>query len=125
MIKRIRMTSVWVSDQDRAIDFYVHKLGFRLQTDQQFGPGMRWVEVVPPGAETGIALVKPGPGQESNQVGVFSNIVFTSDDIQKTYEELRNRGVVFTEAPTQQPWGATQALFQDPDGNGFVLVDRA
>ncbi len=124
MIKRIRITSVWVSDQDRAIDFYVHKLGFVLQTDQQFGPAMRWVEVVPPGAETGIALVKPAPGQEGNQVGAFSNIVFTTDDIQKTYEELRAKGVVFTEPPTPQPWGVVQALFQDADGNGFVLVDR-
>jgi lactoylglutathione lyase len=124
-ISRVRLVTVYVSNQDRALEFYVGKLGFKVQADQLFGPHFRWLEVVPPGADTALTLVEPYPGQDQERlVGAGAHIVFTTDDIQGTFEELKARGVHFTEEPTVQPWGVTQAQFHDPDGNHFVLVDR-
>ena len=60
-------------------------------------------------------------GWSEDSVGKFAGIVFGTDDIHKTYEELRSRGVEFSQAPSEQPWG-TQAQFEDQDGNGFVIV---
>ncbi len=124
MITRIRLAGVWVTDQERALDFYVNKLGFRVQADETFGPGFRWLEVVPPGGGAALTIGKPAPGQEGAQVGGFANVVFTCDDIQATYRDLESKGVHFVGPPKMQPWGVNQAIFQDPDGNTFVLVDR-
>ena len=63
MVRKVKFISVPVRDQDRALEFYVGTLGFKLLTDQPMGPGQRWVEVRPPKGETGIALFTP-PGQE-------------------------------------------------------------
>ena len=71
------------------------------------------------GAETRLALAKPQSGSE-DRVGTFSQIVFTSDDVRATYEELRRWGVNFTKELEEQPWGA-QAQFVDRDGSLFVL----
>lgn len=119
-LKHIASTTVSVNDQDAALDFYVNKLGFVKRADEDMGNGMRWVTVELPGTQTGIVLAK-GYGS-GNPVGSFTGIVLTADDIHATYEELAAKGVHFTEAPTQQPWGMMQALFEDQDGNGYVLV---
>lgn len=116
----IASTTVSVSDQDAALDFYTQKLGFVKRADQDMGNGMRWVTVELPGTPTGIVLAK-GYGS-ANPVGSFTGMVLASDDIQATYEELAAKGVHFTEAPARQPWGMMQALFEDQDGNGYVLV---
>ena len=100
-------------------NFYANKLGFEVVTDQPFGDGARWVQLKPPGAETDVVLFTP-PGQE-DRIGTFTNVVFGSNDVQKTYEELKASGVQFSEPPATQPWGGTQAIFQDPDGNSIVL----
>jgi uncharacterized glyoxalase superfamily protein PhnB len=88
------------------------------------GPGSdRWIEVVPPGAETGIVLSTPASmGGFTERIGTFSGYVLSTDDMQKTYEELAGRGVHFTEPPAAQPWGMMQAIFVDQDSNEFVLV---
>ena len=78
--------------------------------------------MAPAGAETVLVPFTP-PGLE-DRVGTFSGVVFECDDIRTTYEELRNRGVEFTEEPTLQSWGGIQAQFKDQDGNGFVLVQE-
>jgi predicted enzyme related to lactoylglutathione lyase len=65
-----------------------------------------------------VVLFTP-PGHE-NRIGTFSNVTFTTDDIDRTHQELAARGVVFTAPPTKQPWGQF-AKFQDVDGNQFVL----
>ena len=119
MITKARTVGVYVSDQDRALDFYVDKLGFEKRTDEPMGPEARWIEVAPAGAETVLVLFTP-PGQE-DRIGTFSNVVFECDDIEATYRELRGRGVEFTEEPSEQPWGMW-AQFKDVDGNEFGLV---
>ena len=118
MIRKIKFTSIPVRDQDRALDFYVNKLGFTLVTDQPMGPGQRWIEVKPPRGDTGIALFTP-PGQE-DRIGTFAGASFDCDDVEKTYQELTANGVEFVKPPQKQPWG-TFAKFRDPDGNTFVL----
>lgn len=124
MIKRIVLAGVWVSDQDLARKFYIEKLGFDVQIDTIMENGYRWLEVVPPGGETTLTLAKPYLGQKDDSVGVFANVVFSCDDILTTCKELKSKGVNFIEEPNMQEWGMMQALFEDPDGNVFVLVER-
>lgn len=119
MIAGVKHVSIPVKDQDKALKFYTEKLGFEVLTDVEFGPdNQRWIELKIPGGETQVVLFTP-EGHET-RVGTFSNIVFMSDDIHKTYKELKARGVKFTTEPTEEPWG-TFTVFQDPDGNTFCL----
>jgi predicted enzyme related to lactoylglutathione lyase len=121
MIKAVKFVSVYVSDQDAALDFYTTRLGFTIVTDQPFGPDSRWIELKIPGAETGIVIVRPM--RPEHQVGVFMNMAFVADDVRKTYDELSARGVQFRQPPQTEPWG-TSAIFDDPDGNSFVLSSK-
>ena len=120
MIKSMKFVSVPVRDQQRALDFYTKKLGFSVLTDQQMGPGMRWIELAL-NHGTGIALFTP-PGHEG-RIGTFSGISFEADNVEKTYQELVQKGVEFTQPPKKESWG-TSAIFKDPDGNTFVMSSR-
>ncbi len=122
MIRNVSTVSVPVRDPDRAIDFYVNKLGFVLQRDDPMGGGPRWVQVGPRGAQTSLVLTA-GYADAEARVGTFSGIVFETDDIKGTYDEYSRRGVVFTETPTVYPYGI-QAQFKDQDENTFVLIQR-
>ena len=124
MITNVAVVGVFVSDEDKALDFYVNKLGFEKRADEPMGDGLRWIEVAPPGAMTRIVLTRGYGDWSQEKVGQFAGIVFEPDDINATYQELSARGVEFTEPPTAQPWGGVQALFKDQDGNTFVLVQR-
>lgn len=124
MIKRAATVSVYVSDNDEALDFYVNKLGFEKREDVPMDDqGNRWIEVAPSGAETRVVLTKGYADWTPEKVGQFANITFETDDIQKTYEELKGRDVEFTQEPKEEFWG-TYAMFQDQDGNSFVLTQR-
>lgn len=118
MISHIKFVSVPVSDQNRALDFYTEKLGFTIITDQPFDEKQRWIELRIPKAETRVVLFTP-EGQE-DRIGSFSPLVFACSDVEKTYEELKARGVAFDGPPEKQPWG-TYAKFRDSEGNQFVL----
>jgi predicted enzyme related to lactoylglutathione lyase len=108
-----------VSEQDKALDFYVSKRGFENRLDEPMGPEARWIKVAPTGVETRLFLFTP-PGME-DRIGTFTNVVFECDDLVATYEELRGRGVEISEEPNEQPWGMwTQ--FKDVDGNEFGLI---
>jgi len=125
VITKASLGGIYVTDQQRALDFYTEKLGFEVRTDapMDMGPGtpagVRWLEVAPKGAETSFTLFTP-PGMES-RVGGFSNLVFGCDDVQKTVEDLRATGVEISEEPHEAPWGGWWAQFKDPDGNEFGL----
>jgi predicted enzyme related to lactoylglutathione lyase len=118
MIRKIKFISIPVRDQDRALDFYINRLGFILVTDQTMGPGQRWIEIKPPKGETGLALFTP-PGQE-DRIGSFAGASFDCDDVEKTYAELTAKGVEFVKPPQKQPWG-TMAIMKDSEGNQIVL----
>lgn len=121
MIKRIKFLGIPVRNQDRALQFYTEKLGFRILTDQEFNDKQRWIELSIPGAETGLALFTPD-GHE-DRVGTFVNTSWEVDNIEKTYDELVKRGVEFTGPPQKQPWG-TFAILKDSEGNQIVLGSR-
>src|SRR5260370_21341341 len=111
-ITHIKTTTVPISDEEQALDFYVNKLGFEVRRDDELGPDMRWIEVAPPGAQTVIVLAR-GYGHDAARVGTFTGLVLEADDIQATYEQLRDKGVSFSEGPTAQPSGGGQALCAD------------
>jgi predicted enzyme related to lactoylglutathione lyase len=117
-MKMIKFVSVPVKDQDRALSFWTEKVGMRVVTDQHMGPGMRWIELKIPGAQTGIVLFTP-PGHES-RIGTFSGISFSTDDVENSHRELSERGVEFAQPPKKEPWG-TSAIFKDSEGNSYVL----
>jgi catechol 2,3-dioxygenase-like lactoylglutathione lyase family enzyme len=117
VIKRIKFIGIPVGDQERALEFYTSKLGFRILTDQQFTPTQRWIELSIPGAETGVALFTP-EGHE-DRIGTFVNTSWEVDNVERTYEELLAKGVEFTGAPVKQPWG-TSVVMRDSEGNTIV-----
>jgi catechol 2,3-dioxygenase-like lactoylglutathione lyase family enzyme len=119
MIKAIKFATVPVTDQDRALEFYTRKLGFRVVSDSPFDDRQRWIELGLPRAETRLVLFT-GPGQEA-LIGSFMNVAFATRDVEATAEELKARGVRFVQEPQKADWG-TSAIFEDPDGNRFVLA---
>ncbi len=121
MITHVETVAVYVSDQQRARNFYVDQLGFELRKDTSMGPeerALRWIEVAPSGAQTVLALFTP-LGLE-DRIGTNSGLVFLCDDIETTTAELKDRGVTFSQEPTMIPSG-WWAQFEDPDGNQFGL----
>ena len=120
MIKGVQVVSVPVSDQDRAKFFYMDSLGFELRRENVFGDSMRWIEVTPKGSATSLTLVT---WFEDMPPGSLQGLVFAVDNLQATYEELLGKGVPFDFPPSEMP-GGLQAVFRDPDGNGFVIASR-
>jgi catechol 2,3-dioxygenase-like lactoylglutathione lyase family enzyme len=119
VIKAIKFANVPVTDQDRALDFYTKKLGFRVVTDAPFHGPQRWIELGLPRAETKLVLYA-APGQEG-WIGGLINVAFVADDVEATAREMKARGVEFVQEPRKADWG-TSAIFKDPDGNRFVLA---
>jgi catechol 2,3-dioxygenase-like lactoylglutathione lyase family enzyme len=132
MLKNIRLTQIFVLDQDEALDFYVGKLGLEVATDQDLG-FMRWLTVRLPGeTDREILLETPGPpamdDATAEQVRELVSkgatggwIGFSTDDCRKTYEALQERGVEFTEEPTERSYGIDCAL-RDPFGNAIRIT---
>ena len=118
MIRGIKFVGVPVSDQDVALKFYTESLGMKVATDQPFTETQRWIELLIPGADTGIALFTP-PGRE-DQIGKFQSVSFWCDDAVATADAMKKKGVTFIKEPAAESWG-TAAIFKDPDGNQFVL----
>jgi catechol 2,3-dioxygenase-like lactoylglutathione lyase family enzyme len=109
-----------VSDQDRAIEFFVGTLGFEKRLDGLFGQGQRWVEVAPPGAATTIALVPSGAG---GPAGI--EVSFTTRDAEADHVDMRARGVEADEELIRMGDQVPPMFtFRDPDGNRFRMVER-
>ncbi|WP_246852747.1 VOC family protein [Naasia sp. SYSU D00948] len=106
-IGRVQLFSIPVSDQDRARDFYVEKLGFELLQDNPMGPEQRWVMVGPGGAETAITLVTWFP---SMPPGSLQGVVFETEDLEEDVAALRARGVDIPGDVETVPWGAIRHL---------------
>jgi catechol 2,3-dioxygenase-like lactoylglutathione lyase family enzyme len=136
MLKQLTHVQVWVNDQDEALAFYTDKLGMELREDvtvPELG-NFRWVSVGIPGQDVAITLMAiPGPPvfeEETREAiksllsrGASGGLFFATDDAQKSYEELKSRGVEFTQEPTEQPYGI-DAGFRDPSGNHFRLAQQ-
>ena len=120
MIRGIKVASIPVTNQDRALAFYTEKLGFRLLTDQPFSKEQRWIELGIPGSDTRVVLFRFG---EDLKPGAKMNVTFWADDVEATARELKSKGVEFVMEPKREDWG-TAAAFKDLDGNTFVLSSK-
>ena len=118
MITHLKFVGIPSSDQQRTLRFFTEQLGFDVSTDQPFDGKQRWIELRIGNATTRVVLFTP-QGQE-DRIGTHFNGAFACDDVQATYRQLKGRGVEFVAEPTKQPWGEF-AIFEDPDGNRFVL----
>ena len=121
MIRGIKFVGIPVKNQDAALKFYTEKLGFKVATDQEFGQGQRWIELMIPGSDVNVALFTPD-GHE-NRIGGFQPMTFWTDDVFATAEQMKKKGVEVTEEPRKETWG-TMAKFKDPDGNEFLFSSR-
>lgn len=119
MISKVKFVTIYCSDQERSLEFFRDKLGFKVTTDACFGPPehqMRWLELeVAPEQDTKVVLFK-----DASKVGGFSPVVFATSDVKKTYEELTAKGVEYTSPPKQESWGWS-SMIKDPDGTIFML----
>jgi catechol 2,3-dioxygenase-like lactoylglutathione lyase family enzyme len=132
MLNTISISQIFVPDQDAALDFYVGKLGFEVQTDMQFGP-MRFLTVaLPTDPSHAVLLEKPGPPGHSEEIAAQvrdliskgaagGHLFFTTEDAYKTHAELKERGVELPEEPIVQPYGIDFG-FRDPFGNSIRVA---
>ena len=134
MIK-LANAQLWVHDQDEALDFYTKKLGMEVRADVTLAEmgNFRWLAVGPAGQpDVSVVLMAiPGPpvmdAETTEQVrtlmakGFAGTIFLTTDDVHASYEELKGRGVEFTEPPEERPYGIDSG-FRDPSGNSFRLT---
>jgi catechol 2,3-dioxygenase-like lactoylglutathione lyase family enzyme len=137
-LKQLTHVNVWVHDQDEALAFYTQKLGMELREDVTLPDlgNFRWLTVGPAGQpDISLALIAI-PGQpvfdddtreqlsELVAKGAAGGLFFSTDDCRASYEELKGRGVEFTEEPAERPYGVDAAI-RDPSGNSIRLVQSA
>jgi uncharacterized glyoxalase superfamily protein PhnB len=132
---KIANAQLWVHDQDEALAFYTQKLGMEVRSDVTVAElgNFRWLTVGPAGQpDFSIALMAiPGPPvmdpDTAEQVkalmakGFAGTVFLTTDDVQADYNELKSRGVEFSEEPEERPYGIDSG-FRDPSGNSFRLT---
>ena len=133
---KISTAQLWVHDQDEALAFYTEKLGFQVQSDVTLPEmdGFRWLTVSPSDQEDMaiVLMAIPGPPamdeattrqvEDLTAKGFAGTVFLTTDDCQRDYEQLKSRGVEFTEAPEERPYGI-DCGFRDPSGNSFRLTE--
>lgn len=132
---QIKLTSIFVDDQDKALKFYTEVLGFVKKKDIPVG-GAKWLTVVSPEGPDDMELLLEPNGNPAVQINgkpaaaAFQKALFEAgipftiffvEDLHKEYERMKNLGVVFTMEPTKTEWGA-QAIFDDTCGNLIMLA---
>lgn len=134
MITRVSHTTFYVTSQEKAYDFYVNKLGFKVHTDVKMDNGFRWLTLTAPEQpELEIALMSPFDNgmhfdaeiQAAFKVlldkGIMGAGVLYTPDCRATYEELKAKGVVFKSEPKEQFYGI-EAIITDGCGNWFSMT---
>jgi catechol 2,3-dioxygenase-like lactoylglutathione lyase family enzyme len=134
MNQGVQTAGLYVRDQDEALAFYVDKLGFRVHTDVRNGD-YRWLTVQHPDQPSfHLGLFKPGPPMHDAATaqgllamvakGAMPPLVLAVADCRAAYERMRGLGVEFTQEPTAR-YGAVDASFRDPSGNGWKMIARS
>lgn len=127
MSQRIALITLLVREYDEAIRFYTEKLGFELLEDTDLGKGKRWVRLAPSGGCSAQLLFARAvnPEQSSrvgNQTGGRVFFFVETDDIERDYRLMSDRGVVFTDPPRPESYGKV-AVFVDLYGNKADLIE--
>jgi lactoylglutathione lyase len=120
MFKRINFQTIPVSDQQRALEFYRDKLGFRVQTDAPYENGLRWIFMEIPGAQTLLHFTSP----ENIKVSADKpGLVLITDDVDAEAKRLQAAGVTIKDGPDDAPWmaGVRWAMFDDSEGNLILM----
>ncbi len=115
-ITSFEIISVPVSDPQRSKQFYQELLGFTLVRESPMGPGQTWIQLVPPGCATTIALVT---WFDAMPPGSLQGVMLNVSDINADHDLLSRRGLALS-AIHEEPWGR-YSTFKDPDGNGWIL----
>jgi catechol 2,3-dioxygenase-like lactoylglutathione lyase family enzyme len=136
MIARMSHTTIFVLNQQEALEFYTQKLGFEVRMDQTMEGGFRWLTVGPktqPDLEIILMEVTPGPMMDDVTAQQFRTLiekgkmgagVFQTSDCRKTYEELKAKGVQFLSPPQDRFYGI-EAILKDNSGNWFSMTQPA
>jgi predicted enzyme related to lactoylglutathione lyase len=123
---------VTVDDPDEALGFYRDALGLEVRMDVS-SDGFRWVTVGAPGQDLAIVLSQPHGGRSQTEgdalealvaKGALQAAIFATDDLDATFEKVRESGAEVLQEPTSQPWGARDCAFRDPSGN-LVRIAQA
>lgn len=133
MIRKMSHATIFVSNQEEALNFYRDKLGFKVHTDAMVGADFRWLTLnTADQPDFEIVLMEPKPGMLMDETtasqlraimakGVLGAGVFNTDDCNATYQELKDKGVQFVSEPAERPYGI-EAVFKDNSGNWFSLT---
>lgn len=125
LFSHVHSTTICVTDQDRALDFFVNALGWSKGADAMFGPNMRWITVTPPGGTTQIAIGHTTWFNDEHKAPPKNTgITLVSPDIDAAYDTLSKAGVRFKGPVELMPWGSKATWFYDPDDNEFFLVSE-
>ena len=135
MISKMSHATIYVTDQEKALEFYRDKLGFKVINDVTMEGGFRWLTAAPQTQsdfEIVLMGIAPGPMFEQEAADKLRDLieggklgagVFNTPNCQATYEELSSRGVEFLSPPEERPYGI-EALFKDNSGNWFSLTQH-
>jgi serine phosphatase RsbU (regulator of sigma subunit) len=120
---RLHHAAVFVRDQDRSLHFFVDQLGFNVAVDYHFGEQGRFILLTPPNGDALVALIAPNPeSDEYKRIGKATGVVFVTENVPATFHAWRERGVHFRHPPQTPAWGGIFTIFEDPEGNSFVLA---
>ncbi|HZO29972.1 MAG TPA: VOC family protein [Chloroflexota bacterium] len=122
MITAIATAAVYVEDQEKSVAFWTEQVGFTIHRTHQMGPQGSWIEVGPAGGVSCLVLYPRS--MMADWAERKPSIVFTCDDINRTFEEMSGRGVHFSQPPQPMAWGPF-AIFDDVDGNWYGLRQDA
>ena len=122
MITGIASTSVFVKDQQESLNFWIEKLGFEVICDIKLESNLRWVEIAPISSNSSINLY-PKSLISKKDLKPMPVIVFRTDDIRSTFNNLKTKGVTFSRNPLKSILGI-YAMFKDLDGNEFLILEK-
>ena len=133
-VESLDVVTLVVDDQEEALAFYTETLGFETRSDEEFvmeGETGRWLTVGLPGQELEISLVSVAPYYDEDTAEILEEKrgtqtwwTFGTEDCEASVAAMESAGVEITQAPREYPWG-TEAMFADPFGNEFGLMEYA